>query len=169
MTRYYFKENLHFLYADGQLFDENEQTVYSYENQTLFLPRIDLYKYGNYIGHVQKEFTFFLRRYELVYEGEEVASLNQEFSFFKPELFVEGLGWRVQGDFFALHYSIYDENDELIAAVDQELFHLTPHYYIDIYDNENEELIILLIIAINQFDKDRSAAASSSAHSHASH
>lgn len=169
MKRYYFKENLHFLYADGQLFDENEQTVYSYENQTLFLPRIDLYKYGNYIGHVQKEFSFFLRRYGLFYEGEEVGSLDQEFSFFKPELSVEGLGWRVEGDFFALHYSIYNEYGDLIANVDQELFHLTKHYYIDIYDEENEELIVLLIIAINQFDKDESAAASSASSSSVSH
>jgi len=169
MKRYYFKENLHFLYADGQLFDENEQAVYSYENQTLFLPRIDLYRYGNYMGHVQKEFTFFLRRYNLIYEGEEIASLNQEFSLFKPELTVDGLGWTVKGDFYSLHYSIYDENDELIAVVDQELFHLTHHYYIDIYDEKNEELIVLLIIAINQFDKDEAAAASSASSSSSQH
>ncbi|MBQ1288495.1 MAG: hypothetical protein IIY22_08070 [Erysipelotrichaceae bacterium] len=161
--RYYFKENLHFLYADGQLCDENGQTVYSYENQTLFLPRIDLYKFGTKIGHVKKQFTFFLRQYDLIYGGEEVASLNQEFTFFRPELSVDGLGWKVKGDFFALHYSIYNEEDELIASVDQEIFHLTPHYYIDIFDEYNEELIVLLIIAINQFDKDEAAAANSSA------
>ena len=163
MKRFYFKENLHFLYANGQLFDENEEIVYSYENQTLFLPQIDLYKYNEKIGHVQKQFQFFLRRYDLVYKDEEVGSLNQEFSFFKPELYVEGLGFTVRGDFFSLHYEICDEDGVLLARVDQELFHLTPHYYVDIYDEENEELLVLLVIAINQFDKDRSAAASSGA------
>ena len=43
-------------------------------------------------------------------------------------------------------------------------------FYVDIYDEENEVLILLLVLAINQFDKDVAAsAAASSSHSSASH
>ena len=60
---------------------------------------------------------------------------------------------------------IYNENDELIAEVDQEIFRFTQRFYIDIYDEENEVLIILLALAINQFDKDVASAAAASSHS----
>ena len=56
----------------------------------------------------------------------------------------------------------------MIAEVDQEIFRLTQRFYIDIYDEENEVLIILLVLAINQFDKDVASAAASSSSSHSS-
>ena len=84
------------------------------------------------------------------------------------ELRIDELGWTIKGDLFDWHYQIFDEEGLLMAQIDQEIFRLTQRFYIDIYDEQNEELIILLVIALNQFDKDRAAAASSSAASHSS-
>ncbi len=164
--KYYFEENFKLLYADGTLYDENHLPVYTYENQTLFLPQIDLFKYGQKIGHVKKNWTFFLRNYDIVLDNEVVDSLQQQFTFFSQELTLERLGWTVRGDWLALDYQIYDESDELICEVSQELFRLTRHYQINVIDESREELIILLVLAINQYDKDH--ASSGSAH-HSSH
>lgn len=163
--KYYFKENLRLLYADGQLYDASDNPVYSYANTTLFFPRIELYHHGQMVGHVKKNFTFFLREYDL-YIGETMTdTLKQNFTFFKPQLELQRRGWRIDGDFLALHYRIYDRNDNVICEVDQELFRLTRRYYVNIYDESQELLLILLVLAINQFDKDLSAAANSS-HQH---
>ena len=78
--KYYFKENFRLLYADGTLYDENQLPVYTYENQTVFLPQIDLYKYGERIGHVKKNFTLILRNYDIVLNNEVVDSLQQQFT-----------------------------------------------------------------------------------------
>ena len=167
--KYYFKENFRLLYADGTLYDENQLPVYTYENQTVFLPQIDLYKYGERIGHVKKNFTLILRNYDIVLNNEVVDSLQQQFALFRSELTLQRLGWTVKGDWLALNYQIYDERDTLICEVSQELFRLTRRYYVDVLDESREDLIILLVLAINQYDKDLAAASSSSAHAGSHH
>ena len=159
--KYYFKENFHLIYADGQLYDENNDVAYEYENKTIFFPEIDLYKDGEMIGYVKKQFKWFLRSYDIYHHDEYVARINQELSFLKSKLSIDELGWIIDGDFLNLHYQIHDGNNAL-AKVDQELFRLTKRYYIEIFDEDNEELLILTILAINQFDKDSSSAAASS-------
>ena len=163
--KYYFKENFRLMYADGQLYGPHDEVVYKYENMTLFLPQVNLYKYGKKVGHIKKNFTLFLRSYDIFIDDVFVDSLDQELTFFHPELSLRKLGWTVKGDFFAWDYEIINERGRVIADVNQEIFHLTKHYCIDIHDESNEELIVLVILAINQFDKDRDSSASLGAHS----
>ena len=58
---------------------------------------------------------------------------------------------------------ITDEEGNLLCEVSEEILHFTKHYSVEIYDEENEELLILLVLAINQFDKDQDSANSSAA------
>lgn len=168
--KYYFKENFRFLYADGALYDSNNNAVYTYENTTLFLPQINLYRYGEKVGHVKKNFTFLLRNYDIAVNERVVDSLQQQFTFFQQDLRLDNLGWKVKGDFLALNYEIYDANDNMIGEVSQELFHLTRHYCVNVIDESQEIMILLLVLAINQYDKDLSAArSSSSSHSGTNH
>ncbi|MBR2745222.1 MAG: hypothetical protein IKD99_00705 [Erysipelotrichaceae bacterium] len=167
--KYYFKENFRLLYADGALYDSHNNPVYTYRNQTLFFPQIDLFRYGEKVGHVKKNFTFFLRQYDIFVKERTVDTLNQQFTLFRQELQLERLGWTIKGDFLALSYQIYDRNGNMICEVDQELFHLTRQYYVNILDESQELLIILVVLAINQYDKDLSASSSAAHHSHSNH
>ena len=167
--KYYFKENFRLLYADGALYDSHNNPVYTYRNQTIFFPQIDLFRYGEKVGHVKKNFTFFLRQYDIFVKGRMIDTLNQQFTLFRQELQLERLGWTIKGDFLALSYQIYDRNGNMICEVDQELFHLTRQYYVNILDECQEMLIILVVLAINQYDKDLSASSSAAHHSHSNH
>ena len=164
--KYYLKENFRFLHADGQLYDENGTAVYTYRNKNLFLPRIDLCKYGVNIGHVKKQFRWILDQYDIVYGPDHVGSLNQDLKFLGSEFRIDDLGWRIVGDIFSMNYDIYNEEGAMIATVSQEFFRLTQRFYIDIFDEYNEELIVLIVMAINQYDKDRQAAAAAAASCH---
>ena len=167
--KYYFKENFRLLYADGALYDSHNNPVYTYRNQTIFFPQIDLFRYGEKVGHVKKNFTFFLRQYDIFVKGRMIDTLNQQFTLFRQELQLERLGWTIKGDFLALSNQIYDRNGNMICEVDQELFHLTRQYYVNILDESQEMLIILVVLAINQYDKDLSASSSAAHHSHSNH
>ena len=163
---YYFKENLHLFYASGQLYDSNDREVYRYENETWLLPETVLYRNGRRVGHVKKNFTFFMNNYD-IYVGDRLEdTLQQHFRFFSSELELEKRGWVIKGDFFNLDYEIRDRNDKIICRVTQEVFRMTRRYFIDIRRLEDEEFIILLVLAINQFDKDAAAASSSAANAH---
>jgi uncharacterized protein YxjI len=83
-----------------------------------------------------------------------VCTIDQEFTFFKPKLSLAQLGWRVEGDWLALDYRIYGPYDNLICEISQELFHLTRHYCVNIIDESEEALVLLVVLAINQYDKD---------------
>ena len=93
--KYYFKENFRLLYADGSLYDENENAVYDYRNTTLLFPDIELYRDGEFIGHVKKNFTIFLREYDIYLGDELVDRLSQELTFFRSELTLQELGWKI--------------------------------------------------------------------------
>ncbi len=167
--KYYFKENFRLLYADGQLYDANNDPVYTYQNNTLILPEIELRQYGNLVGYVKQNFTLLLKSFDIYLGNEYVDSLQEKFRLFVPELYLEKLGWRIEGDFLSLNYEIHDEDNKLICEVNQELFRLTRRYYVNIFDEDREPLIILLVLAINQFDKEKSADAASSASSNSNH
>ncbi len=159
MKRYYLRENFRFLYADGQIYDENGRKVYTYYNRNMVFPRIDLLKFGVNIGHVKKEFSWFLRHYDIVYGAENMGCLDENLRFLGSEMVIDQLGWTIRGDILSMNYEVFNEDDELIAAVSQEWFRLTQRFGIEIYDEDDEELIILLILAINQYDKDKAASA----------
>ena len=157
--KYYLKENFRWIKADGQLYNEAGDEVYCYENRGLFLPRIDLYKYDVNIGHVQTRFSWIRAIYDLVYGSEIVGTLNSKLQFIRSSLEIERLGWRVEGDIFSYNFDIINENGIIVAHMNQEVFHMTQHFSIEIFDEDNEELIVLLVLAINQYDKQRKAAA----------
>ena len=161
MSKYYFKENFHFLYADGQLYDERENIVYDYQNETLMFPKISLYRHGQYLGHVQKNVSFMLSSFDIYVDGILVDTLQQNFALFRNSLYLKQRNWRVEGSFASLHFQIFNDHDELVAEIDKELFRMTQRYFIEIYDEPREIFIILMILAVNQLVKDNDSAAAS--------
>ena len=167
--KFYLKEKLTFLYAKGEIFDENEEVAYTFKNETLFLPKITLMdRYGEEIGRVEKQFTLFLREYQIYLYDRYIDSIKQQFTFFRHELDFEKIGWKIEGDFLAWNYQIINDNDEIVADVHEEIFHFTKQYSIEVYDERNADLAILIVLAINQFDKDNDAAQASASSSHSS-
>ena len=164
--KYYLKENFHLLVADGQLLNELGEAVYTYENEFSLLPKVHLYRDGEEIGRVEKAWTFFMMKYDLYLRGEFVDSLTQKMKMFGSRFEFPQLGWHVEGDFAGLNYRIYDEHGNLAAEADQEILTMTQRFFIDIRQEEYEDLIILLVIAINQFDKDIRSRNSASVHVH---
>ncbi len=163
MMKFYLKEKLTFLYAKGEIYDENDEVAYSFENETIFFPKIRLYdRSGEELGRVEKQFTLFLREYQIFLNDRFIDSIKQQLTFFRSELDLENIGWHIEGDFFAWNYQIINEYDEIVADIHQEIFHFTKQYSIEVYDERNADLAILIILAINQFDKDNDAAHSSS-------
>ena len=143
--------------------DEEGIDVYTFEADSVLLPTLTLCKYGRGIGELRKKFTMFLSEYDIVLYGECSDTLQQEFTFFKPRLFLMQRGWEVRGDFFAWDYEIVDREGYVLAEVSQELFHLTKHFMVNIYDEDNLDLLILMVLGIYMYDekRDSNSAASS--------
>ena len=165
--KYYLKENFRFLYDEGQIYDENGDVAYTFEKETLFLPKISLYdSMGAPVGRIETELSFFLREYSIYLYDDYAGKIKQEFRFLSHGLNLDDLGWHIEGDFLAWNYQILDENGDIVADMEQELFHLTKHFNIEVYDEKDRDLVMLVVMAINQYDKSiDNANASASAHS----
>lgn len=164
--KYYFKENFRFFLADGALYDSDNVPVYTYQNRTVLLPEVELYRGNERVGMIATDLTFMLRRYQLYMFGQHIGTLQQRFRWFTHKLELPELGWTIEGDFLAMTYRILDERGDVLATVDQEMFRMTRRYYVNIIDESHELELVLLVTAINLYDKQISAHASSSYHHH---
>ena len=78
----------------------------------------------------------------------EIAEVVKEFTFFKHEYSVNGLGWKVHGDFWDHEYEITD-NGHTIAAVSKEWMTWGDSYELDIIDTENEIVALAVVLTID--------------------
>ncbi|MBQ1740714.1 MAG: hypothetical protein II042_03190 [Erysipelotrichaceae bacterium] len=157
--RYSFEEDAHLFQASGKIYDEEDQVVYRYQNSHMVEPRIDLFKYDVNIGHVISRFSLLHRSYEIFYGADLIGVLEVNSSLSSMQLSIPELGWHIEGGAFCEKFDILNEKEELIAIADKKGPVLSRQYGIEIYDEFNEEMIILLIVALNQYIKEKEAAA----------
>lgn len=103
---------------------------------------------GNELAFIEQEVLTFLPRYHISREGTEVATVVKEFTFFRHEYTVEGLGWKVNGDFFDHEYEITNGMGT-VAAVSKEWFTWGDAYQISIADHVDAVTALAVVLVID--------------------
>ena len=158
--KYYFKENFHFLYTDGELYDEEGNVAYTFEQKGVMFPEVHLYRDGEDIGYVSTQFKILFREYYLYMNGEKKETINSLLTLFRTHLMLLNSHWSVNGSFMSLQYNIKNQKGNTVALVDRDLG-FGQRYYIDILDEDNEVFILLIVLIINLYNKAASNAAAS--------
>jgi len=95
----------------------------------------------------QKMFSFLPKFY--IYIGEEmIAEVVKELTFFAPRYTVSGLGWDVEGEFFAHEYEVLEDGDPIVS-ISKEWFTWGDSYVLDIADEQNELPALAVMLAID--------------------
>lgn len=103
---------------------------------------------GNEVAFIQQKILSFLPRY-FVYAGDtQVAEIVKKFTFLRPKYEVLGLGWQVEGDFFAHNYVITDGN-AMVVEINKEWMTWGDCYELDIAPNANEIIALATVLAID--------------------
>jgi len=145
----YFKENLFSLLGSYEIYDEDENVLYTAKGQLALTSEIDIYdKYGNLEGTIKKVLLSFLSKYEFYHRDEYVGLLKKNLTLFKQSFDLDFHNWSVEGDFLNLDFYIDDYQGNQIAHISKELFHLTQHYSIEIYDEDNVLDVLMIVLAI---------------------
>ena len=102
---------------------------------------------GRELAFIEQEVLTLLPKYHISKDGREIAQVIKEFTFFKQEYSVEGLGWQVQGDFWAHEYEI-TQNGAQVASVSKEWMTWGDSYEINLsgYVDEVTALAVVLVI-----------------------
>lgn len=102
----------------------------------------------NEVGLISQRFLTFLPKFDIYLHGRSVGSIQKRFSFFIPQYEVDMKQWHVEGDFLGWDYDVFSGREKA-AHISKELFHWGDTYVIDFVHPEDEEMALLLVIAID--------------------
>ena len=162
----YIKQKV-FSWGDNfRIYDEYENDMYYVKGEVFtFGKKLHLYATdGKELSYIHQKVMSFLPRYFINRNGEDIAQVIKEFTFFRQEYTVEGLGWTVEGDFWAHEYQINSERG-VVATISKHWFTWGDTYEIDIADGIDEVMalsVALIIDAVIDSQRSSSGAASSS-------
>ena len=147
------------------IIDDNE--VIKYQSDSKFLTLHDRTyisdSSGRQIAHMYKKiFSLHERHYVEMKNGTNFCLSNELFHIYKDITNIEGLGWQLRGNMFALNFEIYDALNHVIAVIGQKMLSIHDKYCIDIYRPEYEEIIVAIVITLQHMIRDRENASSSS-------
>lgn len=144
-----------------KVFDSSGEEKYSIEGEFISLgKKLHIYDLqGREVAFIAQKLFSLLPRYFVYINGTEVAEIVKEFSLFRPKYSIEGLGWEIDGDFFAHNYDI-TKNGRRIVSIDKQWMTWGDCYELDI-ENGNDEIVALsVVLAIDCVMASQAAAAS---------
>lgn len=114
---------------------------------------------SNEVAFIQQKVWSFLPRYFVFISGRQVAEIVKELTFLRPRYRIEGLGWEINGTFWAHDYEITC-NSKPIVRIFKEWMTWGDCYELEIAD-EGDELLALSVVLTIDCVMASSAAASS--------
>ena len=151
--------------------DERGKTIYTARTKFPSLhDKTDLYDAkGRRVAHIEKKFfSLHERHYIDMEDGLSFSMSNELFHLIKDITNIEGLGWQLRGNILGLNFRLYDQNNEVIAAISQKLLSIHDKYCIDIYQTDKEKIVVAILITLQHMMSDRSSASSVSSSSSSS-
>ncbi len=141
--------------------DDKENLVY--ESNTKFLSihrKTDITDAkGRQVAHIEaKVLTLHARHYVTMADGTSFELSNELFHLVKDIFNIEGLGWQLRGNIVGLNFQLYDENGKIVAVIGQKMLSLHDKYCIDIYQPENEEIVVAILVTLQHIIYERQAA-----------
>lgn len=102
----------------------------------------------NEVAYVHQKVLSFMPRFFVYVNGVEVAEIVKKISLFTPKYVINGLGWEVNGNFWAHDYSILDHDREIVS-IHKAWMAWGDTYELDIKDNADELVALAVVLAID--------------------
>ncbi len=145
-----FKQRFFSWFDSYDIYYEDGRVAYTVNGQLSFGKCLNVHDAsGNHIATLKQRVFTFLPQFEIYLLGEYAGVIKKEFSFFTHSFDIDYLGWRVDGDFFGLDYTIRDLSGEKIATVSKEIMNFTDTYVIDVVNPDLTLNVLMLVLAID--------------------
>ena len=133
-----------------RVYDENENDRYYVEGEVFtFGKKLHLCEPGGMeLAYIHQKVWSFRPRYFISRSGFDAAEVVKEFTFFRDKYTVDGLGWTVEGNFWAHEYEISDGLGT-VAAISKRWFTWGDTYEIDIKDPADEIMALCVVLIID--------------------
>ena len=106
---------------------------------------------GNIVAHLEKRpVSLHEKHFITMADGRNFTLSNEILHVFKDITNIEGLGWQLQGNIIGLHFNLLDEKGAPIATVGKKAVSIHDKYYIDIYQPEQEQVVVAIVIQLEK-------------------
>lgn len=103
---------------------------------------------GREVAFIKQEILTFLPRFRVYINGAEIAEIVKQFTFFKPKYSIEGLGWEINGNFWAHDYEI-TKNGTPIVTIMKEWMTWGDCYELNIANPADEIVALAVVLTID--------------------
>ena len=132
------------------VFSETGETVYTVKGQLAWGHCLKIFDAtGREVGMVKERIFTFLPKFEMYRQGQYIGCISKEFSLFTPRYNIDCNGWQVEGNFFEWDYHIVDPAGRSVASIGKELFNWTDTYVIDVVNPADALGALMLVLAID--------------------
>ena len=130
--------------------DESGLDRYYVEGEVFtFGKKLHVYdQHGREVAFIKQEIWSWLPRFDVYCNGRHVAQIKREFSFIYPKYTISGLGWEIDGSFWAHDYWI-TQNGKQIVTISKEWMTWGDSYRLDIADPKDERMALAVVLAID--------------------
>ena len=145
--------------------DDREQVVYQASSKFFSLrDKTDITDAaGNQVAHIERKiFTIHQRHFVTMADGLQFELSTELLHLIKDVTTIVGLGWQLRGNIIGLNFELYDRDGSVIAVIGQKLFSIHDKYCVDIYQPEQEAVVVSILVTLQHMIRDREAASSSS-------
>lgn len=145
-----FKQKFMSVAGKYEVLDEEGQVAYKVQGRIRVPKRYDVYDaQGKQLGCLKSKVWDFMPQFRLFIEDKEVGRVKKKFRLFSQAFDLNCNDWKVEGNVLGWNYSIMDSNNNLIAEMSKELWHMTDHYVLDIEDPDDALMVLMIVLAID--------------------
>ncbi|MCR5566114.1 MAG: LURP-one-related family protein [Clostridiales bacterium] len=156
------------LHKATDITDEQENIVY--QSRTKFPSLHDKTditdRDGAQVAHIERKLlTLHERHFITMADGTAFQLSNELWHIVRDISNIEGLGWVLKGNIAGLNFRLYDGNENIIAVISQKMLSLHDKYCVDIYQPEQERIVVAILVTLQHMMADRAASSSSASFS----
>ena len=118
--RLLFKQRFFSWFDSYDIYNDSGETVYTVEGQLAWGHCLKIYDaHRNEVGMVKERIFTLLPKFEMYRAGQYIGCISKEFSFFRPRYNIDCNGWHIEGDFFEWDYRIFSVSGKNNRTCDQ--------------------------------------------------
>lgn len=161
MKQLYIKQKALSLSGKFTVKDQQENDVYYVEGSFMQIPKTFsiMNMARDEVALITKKTFSFRPKFFVEVNGKEQLTIKKEFSVFKARYTIEGTGIEIRGNWWDMDFQIL-QHGEVIGQVNKEWFSWGDSYKVEILDEEMQEVVIAIVVAIDCVKADEAASAS---------
>lgn len=146
-----FKQKMFSWFDSYNVYDEHNNKVFEVKGQLAWGHVLKIYdSTGKEVGKVDEKIISLTPRFDIIERGKRIGTIQRKLiSVLGPSYDIRFKGWKVDGNVLEWNYIIKDSDNNKIARVSKEHFHLTDSYALDIVNPSDALYVLMFVIAID--------------------